>query len=140
MAVIFLDRVRDEVGLELEIVSRETEARLAVMGCASLVDRDGDGAILFDIGGGSSELVWLDTRSRSGSGLSAIGRSIRAWTSLPVGVVTLADRHGGLDVDDEKFERMTAEVSEMLERFDRATPSTAPRARGGCIFSAPRAR
>lgn len=114
----FLDRVRDEVGLELEIVSRETEARLAVMGCASLVDRDGDGAILFDIGGGSSELVWLDTHSRSGNGLSAIGRSIRAWTSLPVGVVTLADRHGGLDVDDEKFERMTTEVSEMLERFD----------------------
>ena len=50
---------RDEVGLELEIVDRETEARLAATGCTPLIDPDADGVILFDIGGGSSELVRL---------------------------------------------------------------------------------
>jgi len=53
----FVDRARQETGLNLEIVSQETEARLAVAGCASLVDPTASGVILFDIGGGSSELV-----------------------------------------------------------------------------------
>ena len=55
----FLERVRSEVGLELEIVDRETEARLAATGCTPLVDPAAEGVILFDIGGGSSELVRL---------------------------------------------------------------------------------
>ena len=54
------------------------------------------GAVLFDIGGGSSEIVWLDRRKRR-SGAAAC---VRAWVSLPVGVVTLAERHGGIDVDE----------------------------------------
>ncbi len=61
---IFLERVRAETGLRLEIVNRETEARLAVAGCATLVDPKAEGVLLFDIGGGSSELVWLDLRNR----------------------------------------------------------------------------
>ncbi len=56
----FIDRVRRETGLDLEIVTRETEAKLAVSGCASLIDRNCDWALVFDIGGGSSELIWLD--------------------------------------------------------------------------------
>src|SRR6185312_3908599 len=55
----FLDRIRNEVGIELEIVDRETEARLAATGCTPLVDPLAEGVILFDIGGGSSELVRL---------------------------------------------------------------------------------
>jgi exopolyphosphatase/guanosine-5'-triphosphate,3'-diphosphate pyrophosphatase len=55
----FVERVQAETGLALEIVSREAEARLAVAGCASLVDPSAAGVILFDIGGGSSELVWI---------------------------------------------------------------------------------
>ena len=58
----FVARVREETGLELEIIDRETEARLAVSGCASLIDRQSDGALVFDIGGGSSELILLDLR------------------------------------------------------------------------------
>ncbi|MDR3372867.1 MAG: hypothetical protein P4L98_03975, partial [Ancalomicrobiaceae bacterium] len=86
----FIDRVEAETGLTLEVVTRETEARLAVAGCANLVDWQADGVVLFDIGGGSSELVWLDlTRERVGMDLT---RHIRAWTSLPVGVVTLSER------------------------------------------------
>ena len=116
----FLRRVKSETDLDLEIVTRETEARLAVNGCAGLVDRGGDGALLFDIGGGSSELVWIDLRmrpSRSGHGMS---RSIRAWTSLPVGVVTIAEAFGGMDVGPEIYEAMVAEVAALLDRLPDA--------------------
>ncbi len=60
----FIARVLEETGLALEIVSQEAEARLAVAGCASLVDPTASGVILFDIGGGSSELVWIDLAPR----------------------------------------------------------------------------
>ena len=56
----FLSRVRRETDLDIEVVSREAEARLAVSGCASLIDASCDLALVFDIGGGSSELIWLD--------------------------------------------------------------------------------
>ena len=55
----FIDRVFEQTGLNLEIISRETEAKLAVSGCASLLDHTSKYALVFDIGGGSSELVWL---------------------------------------------------------------------------------
>ncbi len=116
---LFVERVQAETGLQLEIVTQETEARLAVAGCASLIDPGASGAILFDIGGGSSELVWIDLRQRGGRRRRVSDR-IRSWVSLPVGVVTLSERHGGVDVTPESFERMVAEVAAMLERFDDA--------------------
>ncbi|MHA1559725.1 MAG: Ppx/GppA phosphatase family protein [Alphaproteobacteria bacterium] len=112
---IFLSRVRSETGLNLEIVTQETEARLAAAGCGSLIDRSAAGAILFDIGGGSSELVWLDLRNGRSSRPSS--ETIRSWQSLPVGVVTLSERHGGRHVDADLFEAMVAEVAVMLDRF-----------------------
>ena len=116
---VFINRVREEAGLELEIVDRETEARLAVAGCSSLLDRNADGAILFDIGGGSSELVWLDLKSgkRHQTDLSKL---IRTWTSLPVGVVNISERHGGVRVTPESFEGMVHEVMGMLDGFPEA--------------------
>nr|WP_078709682.1 Ppx/GppA phosphatase family protein [Consotaella salsifontis] len=111
----FIERVRAETGLDLKIVSRETEARLAVSGCGSLVDREAKGAVLFDIGGGSSEIALLDLRPGYTRRLS---NRIVAWTSLPVGVVTLAERHGGRDVSPETFEAMIQEVLERIERFE----------------------
>ncbi len=108
----FLNRVRNELGLELEVIDRRTEAQLAVAGCRTLLDPETDGALLFDIGGGSSEIVWLDRRrTRRQRGL------IRAWVSLPIGVVTLAERHGGVDVDHHAFEAMVADVREAFEAF-----------------------
>ena len=53
----------EELGLELEIIDRETEATLAATGCTPLIDRKPTGVVLFDIGGGSSELAWLDSRA-----------------------------------------------------------------------------
>ncbi len=109
----FLVRVKRETGLELEIIDRATEARLAAAGCASLADPEAGGVILFDIGGGSSEVVWLERKRGGGPG----ALQMRAWVSLPVGVVTLAERHGGVKVTTEVFEEMVAEVERMLEAF-----------------------
>ena len=129
----FLGRVHRETGLKLEIVDRETEARLAVAGCASLVHPEADGVVLFDIGGGSSEIVWLDLdpvsdeitpqpgekRNRqTRRALRHLSERIRCWTSLQVGVVTLSEKHGGQVVTREHFEAMVADVREMLHQFE----------------------
>ncbi|MFO1171194.1 MAG: Ppx/GppA phosphatase family protein [Hyphomicrobiaceae bacterium] len=118
----FLDRVREETGLALEIVSRETEAKLAVTGCASLIDQDARTVLVFDIGGGSSELIWLDFSTEPRRRLHPLGlgadRAIRAWTSLPVGVVTLSERFGGREVDQALYDRMVDYVANMLEDFE----------------------
>ncbi len=112
---IFLDRVVRETGLTLEIIDRETEARLAVSGCSSLVGREARSVVLFDIGGGSSEIAVIqvgDNRS------SRLANHITHWTSLPVGVVTLSERHGGRDVTPQVFEAMVTEVEDMLANFE----------------------
>ena len=113
----FVEKVREETGLVLEIVSRETEARLAVAGCASLVDPNAGGVILFDIGGGSSELVWLDLAGGADGRRRRMSDRIREWVSLPVGVVNLSERHGGRDVTPVQFEAMVTEVTAMLDAF-----------------------
>ncbi|SSC64417.1 unnamed protein product [Ciceribacter selenitireducens ATCC BAA-1503] len=111
----FLSRVLVETGLELEIINRETEARLAVSGCSSLVGREARSVVLFDIGGGSSEIAVISIGENRSSRLA---NHITHWTSLPVGVVTLSERHGGQHVTPEIFEAMTREVEGMLARFD----------------------
>jgi exopolyphosphatase/guanosine-5'-triphosphate,3'-diphosphate pyrophosphatase len=111
----FLARVRAEAGIELEIVDRETEARLAATGCTPLIDPLGKGVILFDIGGGSSELLRLDRSQPIQHGPPE--PEIRGWVSMPVGVVTLAERHGGVSVSRELYETMIAEVAAFIARF-----------------------
>jgi len=97
----FRARIAGEVGLELEIIDRETEATLAATGCTPLMDPRAHAVVLFDIGGGSSELVWLE-RSPPARGGPPLPR-IKGWASLPVGVVTLAERHGGHEVTRETY-------------------------------------
>lgn len=112
----FLARVTEETGLDLEIIDRETEARLAVSGCSSLVEAEARSVVLFDIGGGSSEIAMIRLgRHRTGGRLA---NHITHWTSLPVGVVTLSERHGGRDVTPSVFDAMVSEVDGMLARFD----------------------
>jgi exopolyphosphatase/guanosine-5'-triphosphate,3'-diphosphate pyrophosphatase len=119
----FLSRVRGETDLDITVVSREAEARLAVSGCASLIDPGSDLALVFDIGGGSSELIWLDLararRKRNGGPFDRLQaqEAIVAWTSLPAGVVTLAERYGSKIVDAGMFEAMVAEVMDLLTPF-----------------------
>ena len=113
----FVERVRAESGLSLEIVSREAEARLAVAGCASLVDPTASGVILFDIGGGSSELVWIDLTPPADGRRRRMADRIRSWMSLPVGVVNVSERHGGRHVTPAIYAAMVEEVAAMLADF-----------------------
>jgi len=121
----FLHRVERETGLRLEVLDRETEASLAVSGCASLIDYRADYVLVFDIGGGSSELIWLDlSKTANGQAMQdgarrpAVKPHIQAWTSLPVGVVTLAERFGGHHVTQASFEEMVAYVSQLVRPFE----------------------
>src|SRR5215207_3054945 len=82
----FVERVRDETGIVLDIIEPQEEARLAMLGCHKLLE-PGDGpALIFDIGGGSTELVLVDTDGDQ--------PRIRCWWSAPWGVVSLTDSEG----------------------------------------------
>ena len=105
-------------------MTQETEAKLAVSGCASLIDRNCDWTLVFDIGGGSSELIWLDLAElghphrRNLHDRVDVQNCIAAWTSLPIGVVNLAERHGGREVTREGYEAMVADVMAAIKSFE----------------------
>jgi exopolyphosphatase/guanosine-5'-triphosphate,3'-diphosphate pyrophosphatase len=109
----FRKRVAAETGIRLEIIDRETEAALAVIGCSPLIDPLGRGAILFDIGGGSTELVRIERDPLEANPTPRI----KAWMSIPLGVVTLAEHFGGRDVTAQSYAAMTAEVAKHVEPF-----------------------
>ena len=109
----FIDRVEKRTGLRLEIIDRETEARLAATGCGSLADPTASNLILFDIGGGSTEIVWLSRGQRD----TTSGINAGPWTSIELGVVTLADKFGGETVGDEKYETMIRLFAAALHPF-----------------------
>lgn len=108
----FRARVASETGIRLEVIDRETEATLAVIGCSPLLDPKGRGAILFDIGGGSTELVRIERDPEANA-----PPRIKAWMSIPLGVVTLAENFGGRDVTAEGYARMVAEVAQYIAPF-----------------------
>ena len=111
----FCKRIANEAGIALEIVDSATEARLAATGCTELFDPAASGVILFDIGGGSSELVRL---GRPGVGHRGPPEpDIVGWASLPVGVVTLAERYGGTVVSREIYDAMVEEVAALVDGF-----------------------
>jgi exopolyphosphatase/guanosine-5'-triphosphate,3'-diphosphate pyrophosphatase len=109
----FRDQVATETGIRLEVIDRETEASLAVIGCSPLLDPSGRGAILFDIGGGSTELVRIE---RDPERTNAVPR-IKAWMSIPLGVVTLAEHFGGRDVTPQSYALMVQEVAAYIAPF-----------------------
>src|SRR5437870_11866595 len=95
----FRARVASETGIRLEVIDRETEATLAVIGCSPLLDVKGRGAILLDIGGRSTGLVRIE---RDPAEQNAPPR-IKAWMSIPLRVVTLAAHFGGRDFTVESY-------------------------------------
>jgi exopolyphosphatase/guanosine-5'-triphosphate,3'-diphosphate pyrophosphatase len=106
----FIARVKSETGLELEIIDRETEATLAAVGAEPLIDAAAETALVFDIGGGSTEVLWLERRGAR--------FEIGAWTSLAAGVVTISERFGGgVDVTRESFAAMCDYLRPMLREF-----------------------
>src|ERR1043166_7337867 len=109
----FRDAVAAETGIRLEVIDRETEAALAVLGCSPLLDASGRGAILFDIGGGSTELVRVERDPSH----QDIRPRIKAWMSIPLGVVTLAEHFGGRDVSRDSYARMVKKVAQHVAPF-----------------------
>lgn len=106
----FVARARETTGLPLRIIPAREEAELAMESCTPLL-RPGDRrALLFDIGGGSTEIAWI---RREGGTASLIG-----YVSLPLGVVTLAERVGLCCFTRRGFESVVDEVAEALRRFD----------------------
>lgn len=108
----FVRRVNAETGIELDIISPAEEARLAVLGCQALLDEETRHAIVFDIGGGSTELIWLEVIDRTRP-------RILGWTSMPVGVVNLSEDHpSNGEVNAALYDRMVSLVRDRLEPFE----------------------
>lgn len=124
---LFLDRVKKETGIALEVISPRVEARLAVMGCVKLVDPTKDVALVIDVGGGSTELSWVDVRKLRDGETHRIHRPpISAWCSLPLGVVTLSDQVPETDDRETWYAEMKETVRQAIRdqgadtRFVRA--------------------
>ncbi|NIA70335.1 Ppx/GppA family phosphatase [Pelagibius litoralis] len=129
----FLATVRQETGIELEIISQDEEAKLAICGCAPLIDPEVPDILLFDIGGGSTEICWLKAAetAQSGSagsngaqgngtrGLIGADLSLFAWASVPIGVISLAERFGGVDLTPGDYDAMVAAMDESIADFAR---------------------
>jgi exopolyphosphatase/guanosine-5'-triphosphate,3'-diphosphate pyrophosphatase len=117
----FADRVRRETGVVLEIIPPKEEARLAVLGCQKLLEPGGGPALIFDIGGGSTELVLVDHGEDA--------PRIIAWWSAPWGVVSLTETEGreALEGPDRvaAYKRMRERARRSFHRFVDMLPKDA---------------
>lgn len=121
----FINRVKAETGLQLEVISNREEAELALAGCLPLFDKRIPNAIVFDIGGGSTELAWT-RHDREGRRL---GLEVM---SMPIGVVTLTEKYGGDHFKGETYRAMIDECLDRLNAFD-ATHGIAERVAEGSV-------
>ena len=103
----FLDRVRTSAGIELDVLGPEDEVALALLGCLPLIDPSADHVLLVDIGGGSTELAWLDRETADPN------RSLRYTVSLPIGVVSLTEMFSP-EPDEAVFHAMIRHVQTLL--------------------------
>lgn len=129
----FVQQVRRETGLNLEIIKPEEEARLAVVSCAPLVSTKTEQLLVVDIGGGSTELVWIDLshvpareRPRAIMRLHAgfvadpgpfAAAKVVDWISVPLGVATLRDQFADVEDDSARFALMSWFFEENLSEF-----------------------
>ena len=105
----FLDRIQRRTGIAFDLIDSEEEARLAIGGCVPLLDAARERAIVFDIGGGSTQVIWL----QSANGETRLRDSI----SIPFGVVTLGERIGTRALTREDYDRWIDEVEAELKSF-----------------------
>lgn len=129
----FIRRVQRETGLELDIIKPQEEAQLAVISCAPLVSRSTENLLVVDIGGGSTELVWIDLSDvpsrerpqsimRLHSGFDALRGDrptarVVDWISVPLGVATLRDQFNDVEDDAARFALMSWFFEENLADF-----------------------
>ena len=128
----FMSRIRNETGLKLEVINPAEEARLAVVSCSPLLEPLAEHVLVVDIGGGSTELVWVDlTEVSPEDKVKAMinlrpgdinadklpGARVVDWISVPLGVATLMQRFSDVQEDGAKFALMACHFEEALEAF-----------------------
>jgi exopolyphosphatase/guanosine-5'-triphosphate,3'-diphosphate pyrophosphatase len=106
----FVDRVKSEMGISIEIITSQEEAELAFLGCSPLFDKKSDNTMVFDIGGGSTELIWTSKCNDQSM------QSIQS-VSVPVGVINLKDKYGGDRFDGGIYEDMIASCISSFDKF-----------------------
>ncbi len=118
----FVERIERETGLRFAVITPKEEARLSVAGCLNLLDRSTDAALVMDVGGGSTELSWVDLRPDKAGRPKPIP-PVGAWTSVPIGVVTLAERFPeSLSETATWFRAMVDHFKVEVEAFANAEP------------------
>ncbi|MGR3492385.1 MAG: Ppx/GppA phosphatase family protein [Shimia sp.] len=125
-----VNMVRRETGLRLDIIDPKDEARFAVISCAPLVSKKTEQLLIVDIGGGSTELVWIDLgdvkpkdrrraimQLHTGFDDHKGGARVVDWISVPLGVATLRDQFDDVSDDGARFALMSWFFEEGLEEF-----------------------
>jgi exopolyphosphatase/guanosine-5'-triphosphate,3'-diphosphate pyrophosphatase len=107
----FLDQVKAETGLDLQTISAGEEADLTLAGCSALLDGQRPRALVFDIGGGSTEVMWTKCSERGKT-------KILDMLSLPYGVVSLAEQYDGESLTGPAYEDIVERVTDDLASFD----------------------
>lgn len=107
----FLDAVKRETGLSIEIISSKEESRLAVVGCVPLLNRNIRRALVFDIGGGSTEIS-LARVTNSGNTF------IEGFVSLPYGVVTISEAFPSADMTSLAYDTIIERTHKILAEFE----------------------
>ena len=128
----FLDQVKHRTGLDLELIRPDEEARLAVISCAPLIALDAEQVLIFDIGGGSTELVWIDIsevdpdkrassvmglRMNGGRTQGIDGAHVVDFISVPLGVATLHERFDDVTDEGARFALMSCFFEEHIDKF-----------------------
>ncbi len=130
----FMHRIRQETGLKLEIIRPEEEARLALLSCAPLVTPAARKVLVIDIGGGSTELIWISLENvdpekrhlalfelrpsaQDREMVAKNGARIVDWVSVPLGVATLLQKYSDVEDDEARYSLMSCAFEEELEGF-----------------------
>ncbi len=120
----FIETVARETGIQLSVISPREEAQLSVAGCLNLLDTSSRAALVLDVGGGSTEMSWIDLTA---PGLDVAPRRmahwrlpIKAWLSIPIGVVTLAERYPEIGDAETCFWRMVDAMKVEIAQFTQA--------------------
>lgn len=125
---VFLNRIKQDFGLDFQIIDHEEEARLSVLGCASLLDPDVAVTLIVDIGGGSTELSWVSPKQVLAGGVEA---PIVAWGTAPLGVVTLTEEESEPETDKaEWYESVVDRLAGIIGKVEGASALKAEFAAG----------
>ncbi len=122
----FFSKVQTETGITLEAIPAEEEATLTLAGCLPLLQGGHSRALMFDIGGGSTELSWIDLES-------CVPRPI-GILSLPIGVVNLMEKNASPDCTRARFQLLVSEIDSLLAPFDMEFGVSETFAREGALM------